>query len=264
MWPGRQLQALRDLLDEALSTHRPRLKIVATVVAFVVYHVYLGFAINYDWDRSPDWCYGCRLLVVLTCITYVAVLYYKVVKPYYADTIAIKLKPVSEFVDEVYHQKVTQWVLAVLIPAALVTFYILDTSHNRQRLVSLSGIASILLLGFIFSKHPTQIVWRHVIWGLGIQFVMGLFILRWDLGRQIFECVANKVVTFLNFADAGNSFVFDFLSTGNISSVIVNPGPNTSFSTQQILQNVVIESIFAFKVLPVIMYFSFFISILYY
>lgn len=32
--------------------------------------------------------------------------------------------------------------------------------------------------------------------------------LRWPVGRSIFECVSNKVVTFLDYAKAGASFVF--------------------------------------------------------
>ena len=36
-------------------------------------------------------------------------------------------------------------------------------------------------------------VWRHVIWGLILQFVFALMILRWDVGRAIFSCIGDKV-----------------------------------------------------------------------
>lgn len=53
-----------------------------------------------------------------------------------------------------------------------------------------------------------QISWRPVIWGLILQFVFGLIMLRWPLGRSIFECISGKVTTFLNYAKAGANFVF--------------------------------------------------------
>jgi pyrimidine nucleoside transport protein len=36
------------------------------------------------------------------------------------------------------------------------------------------------------------VVWRHVIWGLILQFVFALMILRWDVGRAVFSCVGDK------------------------------------------------------------------------
>jgi pyrimidine nucleoside transport protein len=53
-----------------------------------------------------------------------------------------------------------------------------------------------------------QIIWRPVILGLYIQFVLGLIIIRWSVGRSIFQCIGDKVATFLGYADAGSSFVY--------------------------------------------------------
>jgi pyrimidine nucleoside transport protein len=44
--------------------------------------------------------------------------------------------------------------------------------------------------------------------GLYIQFVLGLIIIRWSVGRSIFQCLGNKVATFLSYSDAGSSFVY--------------------------------------------------------
>jgi len=38
-----------------------------------------------------------------------------------------------------------------------------------------------------------RIKWRHVIWGVGLQFIFGIIILRWSVGREIFECLGGKV-----------------------------------------------------------------------
>lgn len=53
-----------------------------------------------------------------------------------------------------------------------------------------------------------QIKWRTVFWGLILQFSLGLIMLRWPVGRSIFECISNKVATFLDFAKSGSSFVY--------------------------------------------------------
>ena len=72
-------------------------------------------------------------------------------------------------------------------------------------------MAIILLLGFIFSKHRRRIIWRQVIWALTLQFIFALIILRWEYGKAFFDCVGQKIDTFLEFTDTGSSFVFGFL-----------------------------------------------------
>ena len=47
-----------------------------------------------------------------------------------------------------------------------------------------------------------------MIWGIGLQFVFGLVILRWSVGQHIFSCLGNKISRFLQFADKGTVFVF--------------------------------------------------------
>ena len=54
-----------------------------------------------------------------------------------------------------------------------------DTWHgDRRRLVSFFGLVVFVALMFIISKHPGRIVWRHVFWGIGLQYLFGFLILR--------------------------------------------------------------------------------------
>ena len=69
-------------------------------------------------------------------------------------------------------------------------------------------------LHLIGSAHPAHIRWRHVFWGIGIQFTFGLITLRWPTGRAIFDCIGDKVRSFLFFTDAGSGFVFGYLVNG--------------------------------------------------
>ncbi|CAG0898788.1 unnamed protein product, partial [Cyprideis torosa] len=100
----------------------------------------------------------------------------------------------------------------------------------------------------IQSRFFKTVRWRHVIWGMGLQFVFGLLILRWEVGKSVFKCIGDKVGTFLGYSDSGSGFVYGYLVDG---SPLGKDGP--TFPT-----------IFAFKVLSVIFFFSFCINILYY
>lgn len=53
-----------------------------------------------------------------------------------------------------------------------------------------------------------QINWRPIIGGLILQFTFGLITIRWKTGRDILECVGNKVTAFLNYAQQGATFVY--------------------------------------------------------
>jgi len=53
-----------------------------------------------------------------------------------------------------------------------------------------------------------QVRWRPVLWGLGLQFVLGVLILRWEPGYYFFRYLGEKVRVFLEFADEGSKFVF--------------------------------------------------------
>lgn len=91
---------------------------------------------------------------------------------------------------------------------------------------------------FLEALAKYQIQWRTVIWGLILQFILGLITLRWSVGRSIFQCVSGKVTTFLDYAKAGASFVFS--------------------------EDIVGKGVFAFAVLPVVFFFSFAVQVLCY
>ena len=123
------------------------------------------------------------------------------------------------------------------------------------RLVSAGGIVVIVTFGFVFSKARRRIAWRHVIWGLSLQFIFGLIILRWDYGRMFFDCTGAKVDTFLEFTDAGSSFVFGYL----VNQQPFIPSRVNNSVVQGILEEVnnnkAINSIVVFKALSTVYFF---------
>ncbi|KAI4583272.1 hypothetical protein MJG53_008485 [Ovis ammon polii x Ovis aries] len=55
--------------------------------------------------------------------------------------------------------------------------------------------------------HP-QVSWRAVLWGLGLQFVFGILVIRTDPGFNAFQWLGEQVQIFLSYTVAGSSFVF--------------------------------------------------------
>ena len=80
------------------------------------------------------------------------------------------------------------------------------------------------------TENVWQVVWRQVLWGTGLQFVLGLAVLRWKLGRDVTQCISDKITRFLDFTKEGSAFVYGYLVTGNTSA-----GPVFAFSVRPLI-----------------------------
>lgn len=217
------------------------------LVLLLLYNVYLSFAIYLTWDQSTSsWCNGIKFLVLITAIVYLCVLYSFVLKRFLVKPLYRTLSPVFRFYTTLCERKHVDKIVWSLVLLAVLIFLLVDTQENRRRLISFGGLLALLLLGFIFSAHPTKVVWRHVLWGMMLQFVLGILILRWDVGKEVFQCLGDKMKAFLDFTDKGSTFVFGYLVSGELKGTPLQP------------------AVFAFKILTVVIFFSFFVSILYY
>lgn len=109
-----------------------------------------------------------------------------------------------------------------------------------ERLSGLLGIAAILALAYLFSTDRKAIQLKTVAWGIGLQFAFALIVLRTSAGQITFSWIGDKINRLLAFAHPGTSFVFGDLGT---------PG-NTI-------------AMFAFQVLPTIIFVAALFAILY-
>ncbi|CAG5116017.1 unnamed protein product, partial [Candidula unifasciata] len=129
-------------------------------------------------------------------------------------------------------------VLPVMLVVGLLVYIIIDIAIDRPRnLVSLGGMVFFVAVLFIFSHNPSKVQWRAVFWGMALQLIFALLILRTSWGRDAFQWLGDRISEFLAYTDEGSKFVFGDLY---------------------------INHFFAFKVLPVVVYFSTCVSILYY
>ncbi|MBL9172819.1 MAG: hypothetical protein JNL10_04730 [Verrucomicrobiales bacterium] len=76
------------------------------------------------------------------------------------------------------------------------------------RFVSAFGMVVLVALAWFLSTHRDRFPWRAMAWGLGLQFIVGILILRTDPGHRLFEGFQDAVDRFIAFANAGNQLVF--------------------------------------------------------
>ncbi len=80
-----------------------------------------------------------------------------------------------------------------------------------DRFQGLIGILVIVGLAFLFSTQKSRVKWRIVCWGLGLQAIFGLFMLKTDMGQAIFDNVRIGANMCLDFTKEGSNFVFGAL-----------------------------------------------------
>ena len=117
-----------------------------------------------------------------------------------------------------------------------------NTSLTNKILRGILGLISLIFLAFIFSRNKKNINWSLVIKGLLIQLFLALMILKVPIVQDLFEWVSSIFVTVLQFSKEGALFLF--------GETLVN---SNEFG-----------AIFAFQILPTIIFFSALTSLLFY
>ena len=111
---------------------------------------------------------------------------------------------------------------------------------NKGLAVGLLGFVAILLLAYGLSRHRRAIHWRLVVCGLCLQILIAITVLRMPGGPWAFQQLGHGIETLLHYADVGGGFVFGPL-VSNPEKMIELFGPAGGF-------------IFAFKLVPTIVF----------
>jgi concentrative nucleoside transporter, CNT family len=125
-----------------------------------------------------------------------------------------------------------------------------------SRIQPVSGLALILALAYCLSSARRAIEYRTVAWGLGLQFVFALIVLKTPYGRTAFESAGGVITRILGFSVEGSKLVFGPLGEPAVWQRIVTTvlGPDgTPWA-----------NIFAFMVLPTIIFIAALFALLYY
>ena len=106
----------------------------------------------------------------------------------------------------------------------------------------LLGIVAFIGLAVLFSENRRAIPWKLVAMGILLQLLCGVLVLKVDLVREAVDAVGNAFVAILDFNKAGTQFLFGSLVTDTKS----------------------FGYLFAFNVLPTVVFFSALTSLLFY
>ena len=118
------------------------------------------------------------------------------------------------------------------------------------------GAFVILAIAILFSTNRRAIHWPTVAWGLGLQVVFALIVLKTTAGKLLFDTLGYYITRLLGFSGVGSAFVFGPLGSqtvwGDAMTRVFGPS------------GVQYANIFAFQVLPTIIFIAALFAILYY
>ncbi len=106
-----------------------------------------------------------------------------------------------------------------------------------------------------------RVPWRVVIWGISLQLLFALFILKTPVGARVFDTMNTVVVALLGFTVDGARFVFGNLVDNNVPIGAGDPGNGAFTAIPGQVANT--GSYFAFTVLPTIIFFCSLMTVLY-
>ncbi|XP_078112349.1 sodium/nucleoside cotransporter 1, partial [Sander vitreus] len=221
-----QLSKPINAIEDYIKAHSKTFKYVVLGLLGGGYVAYFIAACVLDFQRAIA-------LVVLTSLAVVAKSY-ELLKEYKGQSISQCFRPAVRCFKS--NLKWLKWVFILAAVVLLVLWLALDTRQYPQQLVSFGGVCMFVMLVFLLSAHRTAVSWRPVFWGLGLQFCIGLFVIRTEPGLIAFKWLGAQVEIFLNYTTAGSGFVFGDL----------------------------INNIFAFQALPIVVFFSSVMSVLYF
>src|ERR1700722_8317437 len=109
------------------------------------------------------------------------------------------------------------------------------------RFTGVLGLLTMLAIAVALSSNRRAIRLKTVAWGLSLQIAFAIFVLRADIGRQLFQKAGDAVNHLLMYSFAGSQFVFRGLG---------KHGSQFGF-------------FFAFQVLPTVIFIAAFFAVLY-
>ena len=109
------------------------------------------------------------------------------------------------------------------------------------RFTGILGLLTMLGLAYAFSTNRRAINKKTVVWGLGLQVIFAIFVLKIEIGRILFQKAGDAVNRLLSYAFVGSKFVFGELGAQRSS----------------------MGFFFAFQVLPTVIFIAAFFAVLY-
>ncbi|XP_031953440.1 solute carrier family 28 member 3 isoform X1 [Corvus moneduloides] len=221
------LEKKYDEVCEFCKKHKTRIYFVVYGILITAYLAVVIAACSLNFQRALPLFVVTVLAIFFICWDFLIAKY--------EDRIAALFSPGDRYLKKQWFW--LKWVLCAALIITIICWLIFDTTKQGSRqLISFGGLVMYVLLMLIFSKYPTRVAWRPVFSGIGMQFILGVLILRTKVGFDVFNWLGIQIQTFLEYSDTGAKFVFGDKYT---------------------------DHFFAFKVLPIVVFFSTVMSMLY-
>ena len=180
------------------------------------------------------WLQNNNLLVFKQKVPAAVDIYYEVLKQ---DATTLQLKKNNTVLTFVSESHPNYLVLDAPISAIIKSEGFTFNSFWRGVL----GMVSLIFIAFLFSSNRKAINWKTVGIGLAFQLIIAIGVLRVDFIKNVFEGIGQVFINILDFTGAGSEFLFSGVMDVNSYGFI-----------------------FAFQVLPTIIFFSALTSVLFY
>eukprot|EP00743_Colponemidia_sp_Colp-15_P011638 GILK01013038.1.p1 GENE.GILK01013038.1~~GILK01013038.1.p1 ORF type:complete len:528 (+),score=63.43 GILK01013038.1:1-1584(+) len=132
---------------------------------------------------------------------------------------------------------VAKWLPYLLALLLLLLYVVVIARNDWYRLVSLLGMFVLMFSAYLLCPSKRDIKWKPVIWGCSLQFFFAVLVLYTTPGFIVFDWLGGVATSFLDCVGPASEFIF---------------GPNYE------------DHFFAFKLMPTVVFFSSFVSMLYY
>lgn len=231
----RALLSLQKNASETFTRHAKPIKSFVAVVLVLLYFAYLGYALYYRFGDEGSWrLLGFTVLVVLIIVLVsVCNMYSSEIDTWWDGTKQTRNSRGCDVLGIFI-----KWFLRVGVFIAIAVYVIIDIAIDHpQNLISVAGLALYIVIFYVTSANPAKVNWHTVFWGIALQYIFALLILRTQWGYEMFKWLGDRVTEFLEYTVAGIVFVFG---------------------------DKYYDHFFAMKVLSIIVFFFTFISIMYY
>jgi len=130
-----------------------------------------------------------------------------------------------------------------------------------ERLISVLGMVVFVGIAWLFSANRRAVPWRLVAWGVGLQFIFAILILKTAPGLWLFDWLNTAFTNLLGYTGEGARFLFGNLVLNNVPVGSAGGAMDTFTAQPAMWANT--GAFFAFNVLPTIIFFSSLMTLLY-
>ncbi len=142
-------------------------------------------------------------------------------------------------------------------------------------LVSFFGIFALCLIAWAGSENRQAIPWKVILWGIGLQLIVGLVVFQFPLVPRIIELISQNINAIIDATEAGGRFLFGELIVPNPQTApgpigagrwiarAITPAYVPVIGDRLAPENISLGYIFAFRALPLVVFFSALLSLLY-